>query len=52
MCVCVCVFLYGVYVCVSEHRRDYDCACMLEYVSAHARVFMCAYEYMCVYVCI
>ena len=51
-CVCACVFLCGVYVCVSARRCDCDCACMLKYVSAHTSVFMCAYEYMCVYVCI
>ena len=45
--VCVRVFLCGVYVCVSARRCDCDCACMLKYVSAHASVFMCAYEYMC-----
>ena len=45
--VCVRVFLCGVHVCVSARRCDCDCACMLECVSAHARLFMCAYEYMC-----
>ena len=48
-CMCACVFLSGVYVCVcvSARRCDCDCACMLKYVIAHASVFMCAYEYMC-----
>ena len=51
-CVCACVFLCGVYVCVSVLRCDCDCAYMLKYVSAHVSVFMCEYEYMCVNVCI
>ena len=48
-CVCAYVFLCGVHVCVSARRCDCDCdcACMLKYVSTHASVFMCAYEYMC-----
>ena len=46
-CVCACVFLCGVYVCVSARRCDCDRECMLRNMSAHASVFMCAYEYMC-----
>ena len=46
-CVYAFLFLCGVYVCVSARRCDRDCACMVKYVSAHASVFMCAYEYMC-----
>ena len=43
----MCLFLCGVYVCISARKCYCDCACMQKYVSAHASVFMCAYEYMC-----
>ena len=50
--VCMRVCFYVVCMCVQVRVGVTDCVCMLKYVSAHASVFMCAYEYKCVYECI